>query len=236
MDRKIYIFGDSFSAPFDLNVNKDIWFSKYCDFIGRTPKMFGDFLNYELDFEVVNLARGGNDNYTILETIINSLDKIIAGDLVIIGWSSINRFRLANSKNEFEPIINSKTITKNMKIPKDVINEILVNREAKPYKDELNSFITLCNHLFRHNILIQWSIFYNSHYHGINVMGVPDKCTTVSKETNFAVKDAHFSEEGHKELAYFFLGKIFPVPEQAPEVPIVPDEIKEITWISKKLI
>ena len=234
--RKIYIFGDSFSAPFDLKTNKDKWFIEYCNFIGREPKMFADFLSYELELEVINCAKGGNDNYTILDSIINNLDKIIDGDLIFIGWSNINRFRMVNSKNVFEPIVNSGSISKYMKVPKDVIDEISVNRETTPYKDELNGYISLCNHLFRNNILIQWSIFYNTHYHGVNVIPVPHKCTTVSQETKFLVKDAHFSETGQRELAHYFLGKIFPIPEELPKPVIVPDDIKEIKWTPKKLI
>jgi hypothetical protein len=136
----------------------------------------------------------------------------------------------------FETIIDSKFVTKDMKVPKNVLNEILVNRETQPYKDELNSFISLCDHLFKNNILVQWSIFYNTHYHGVNVIQVPHKCTTVSTETKNKIKDVHFSETGHRELAYYFLGKISPIPEELPKPVIVPDDVKKINWTPKKLI
>ena len=202
--KTLWIFGDSFSTPFE-DKTLGSWDTNYCNWKGYVPKHFGDIIGNELGVEVKHFGIGGIDNDTIFERILKQVPKISKGDIVIIGWSTIHRFRLANSTKGFTTIIPNARFKQNIPfISKDTIEEILVNRSLLGYEYELYDRVKFLNWLFKDMILIQWTPFWDKN---IKVWG-ESGFSTITNETNGLMKDAHYSELGHKQLANKFLEMI----------------------------
>jgi hypothetical protein len=201
--KTIWVFGDSFSTPYEDSTIGD-WVVPYIEWKGYAPKTFGDILSERLGINVKHLAKGGVDNDTIFEIIIDSAPLIQKGDIVIIGWSAIARFRLANQVKGFTTIIPNFNFHHNLSfISKNTIEEILVNRSLIGYEKELYDRIKFLNWLFDDMILIQWTPFWHK---SIKIWGM--LFNTITHETNGQIKDGHYSELGHEQLASKFLEMI----------------------------
>lgn len=205
MNKKVWAFGDSFTQSMAPIPTLDDWRLKYSKFKGYSPKVFTDFLD-EYGYECINRGHGGADNYTIIDIIINHLDKINDGDIVIIGWSSISRSRLANKFGKYTTILPGgdesfqKETAKLIGVSVKTVEDILANRtESACYITELNRYIKLINHTFRNNIVLHWSPFFFFHQ-GMDVVSIPP-IETIKKETDGEVQDSHYSENGHQTLA-----------------------------------
>ena len=164
---KLWIFGDSFS---ETNEGRFLvkWRTDYINWKKYVPKVFSDFLSAKLGMPSRNLGIGGADNYTIMDSIIDSLNKIDREDIIIIGWSSTIRFRVASREGSFLTIrpdnLNNKDKNSQListisdtsyltDISVDALNEIIVNRCELPYVDEINRYIKLINHIYPDNIM-----------------------------------------------------------------------------------
>ena len=189
--RTLWTFGDSFTESF--RDNKARWVDEYIDWKGYIPKVYGEVITNELELELVNLGKGGSDNYSIFQAVCDSVHRINSNDIIIIGWSYTVRFRLAANKNSWKPILpNSDTNLKD--ISHTTISEILVNRDNELYKDEVRSWMKLLDYTFPNNVLIHWSWrdFIPNYFGDIS---------TIFDETNGLINDNHFGEEGHTQLA-----------------------------------
>ena len=197
MDMKLWTFGDSLTAAF----SKDYpWSNSYINWKGYQPKVYGDFISETLNLDLINLGRGGSDNYTIFESFCNVSDKFNEGDLVIFGWSSPIRFRLVNGNdiwNTLLPSYNGNYMDVN-NISINTIEEILVHRENIKFCDEVNCWIKLINNfLNKINVTaLHWTTFDKR----LNAYYIQD-AETIKSETNGFIIDEHFSENGHIKLA-----------------------------------
>ena len=202
----IWIFGDSYSAPFD-SIGVGPWAEEYIKWKGYVPKTFGDNLANKLDTEVRNFALGGSDNYTIFESIIKNAPEFKKDDIIIVGWSSIVRFRLVNDSNKFDFVLpninNSKMISD---VSETTMNEILVNRTNPMYFEEFKIRFDFLNWLLKDMKLIQWTAWGGNLQTNKYVIefSKEDK-TYVNIETNGLVNDTHYSELGHIELTDDFM-------------------------------
>ena len=202
----IWIFGDSFSAPFD-NFEIGIWGKEYIKWKGYVPKTFGDNLADELNTEVRNLALGGSDNDTIFELIIKNAPQFKKDDIVIVGWSSVVRFRLVNDIDRFVFILPN---VNNSKLIRDVsemtMNEIMVNRSNSLYFEEFKIRFDFLNWLLKDITFIQWTPwganFPNRKY---DIKFAKENKPNVKLETNGVINDTHYSELGHIELSDEFM-------------------------------
>jgi hypothetical protein len=202
--KTVWIFGDSFSTPFHCKT-LGAWDTNYCNWKGYVPEYFGDIITNELGVQSKHFGIGGVDNDTIFEMILKQAPNICKGDIVIIGWSSIHRFRLADSTKGFITIRQIDELKKNIPfISKNTLEEILVNRSLFGYEYELYNRVKFLNWLFKDMILIQWTPF---RHMGIKIWG-DSEFSTITNETNGSIKDAHYSELGHKQLANMFLEMI----------------------------
>jgi len=202
----IWIFGDSYSAPFD-SIGVGLWAEEYIKWKGYVPKTFGDNLANKLNTEVRNFALGGSDNYTIFESIIKNVPEFKKDDIVIVGWSSMTRFRLVNDNDKFVFILpninNSKLISD---VSQKTINEILVNRTKPSYFEEFKVKFDFLNWLLKDMTFIQWTPFIENFLVHKYVLGfVKEDKTYVNIETNGLVNDTHYSELGHIELTDDFM-------------------------------
>jgi len=200
----LWSFGDSFSTPF----SQDPYLSckDYINFKGYTPKIFSEIVSESLGMDCVIEAKGGCDNYTIMENVCNIVDKVQDGDIIIIGWSNINRFRMVTKLNDWISILPFLRIDKSKEFNMDLLDIFAVNRityESR-YSDEVNSWIKLIDVAFKNCRVIHWSYFVDTKINAITFKNL----TTIRQETKGVVDDGHYSEGGHRELANIFLKKI----------------------------
>lgn len=197
----IWIFGDSFSTPFE---NDSPWSNEYTKWKGYSPKTFGDLIHKDTDSIVHHLGIDGCGNETIFEKVYQHAPLIKKGDTVIIGWSAIERFRLINSTGKFQTCIpnyiNDSTVRVFDDISLSTLEEIMINRTNWGYCLELYDKIEFCNWLFNDMKLIQWTPF---NYTDVKIYGF-DTVHTIATETNNVIKDEHYSEIGHQFIANKF--------------------------------
>lgn len=199
----VWTFGDSLTDGFRSN---DIWAKTYVDWKGYIPLTYGEIISKELNYELVNLGKGGSDNNTIFESFIKNIDNIKDEDIVIIGWSDIGRFRLATKNNTWNSFVPSheNNYTDMENISNQIIMEISVNRLSNVYIDEVNMWINFIKKTVKNFKIINWSTFNQGKLDGLFVNGIEQ----ITKETNGKINDAHFSEKGQKQLSEILLSKI----------------------------
>jgi hypothetical protein len=205
---KLWIFGDSFSEPYAKKTRIQ-WQIEYKSFKGRWPVVYGEMVADKLKLKHINLAKGGTDNYTILDSIIDVINTISPDDIIVIGWSNTLRYRVANRYNNFTTIL-ANNLEVEFKLNKKLslfdlsdftLTEMAVNRNHPIYINELNNYIKLINFAFPKNKVIHWSPFYLDR-EGLNTTFLTtNEYQTISEETNGVVDDAHFGENGHITLA-----------------------------------
>lgn len=202
----IWTFGDSYTAPFTPDPNLTDWRNKYCDWKGYVPKVYGDVISETLGMPLKNLGRGGTDNRTILDSIIDSLGTIKDEDIIIIGWSSVIRYRLVNKSNKFQSVLPSipKKIYKDLgfDVKPSTLEDILVNRSHINYVKEHNKIMKMIRFLFKNNKILQWSPFcMNNCMDGMKVENIILEIENITEESGGIVDDGHYSEQTQRELA-----------------------------------
>jgi hypothetical protein len=192
---KLWTFGDSFTEFYNPKYD---WSKRYIEWKGYVPKVYGEVIAEELDYELVNKGLGGSSNQTILETICNHVNQIEPDDLVIIGWSSPIRFRVVDEHNEWQHMIPhmSFKFEKIGGISLESIVEILENRYHIKYCEEVESWIKLINKSLPECNVIHWKY----HIEKINVHTI-NNLEDVHKETDGLIKDGHYSERGQLGVA-----------------------------------
>jgi len=191
----VWTFGDSNTDGFR---SSDLWARKYVEWKGYQPKVYGEIIAEKLDLELVNLGKGGSDNYTIFETFCESIDRIKKNDIIIFGWSSPLRYRLVSYWGIWKSIIPNLDSNDNSlkNISNNTLDELLLNRNHRLYSIEVNYWIRLINLAFKDNIIVHWTSF-ESEINAIFIGGIG----RISLDTNGEIADGHFSEKGHLELS-----------------------------------
>jgi hypothetical protein len=190
----VWTFGDSFTDGFR---SIDSWAKKYVKWKGYQPKTYGEIIAENLGFELVNLGKGGSDNYSIFETFCESIGRIKQDDIIIFGWSSPLRYRLISDWGFWRPILPATdSIEEPLKnISMNTINEILVNRNHILCSMEVNNWIRLINLAFKDNKIVHWTAF------KCEIDAIYVGASRITLETNGEIDDGHFSEKGHLELS-----------------------------------
>lgn len=198
---KLWCFGDSYTERYKSNVD---WCKKYIDFKGYLPKVYCDFLSEELGVESQNCGVGGYDNYSIFESLCKKIHLIKENDIVIIGWSSVIRFRLAAKDGDWVKFVPGTVtdyhISHHTDASRNTIEEIFVNRDNLLYYNEVNEWIHFINHTMKNNKVIHWTPFDDNV--NLNVHKLL-KFETIKMETN-VVEDNHYGENAHKKLSSIF--------------------------------
>jgi hypothetical protein len=212
---RLWVFGDSFTEGFDESTyysKKDLpdWRKKYIDYKGYIPQVFNQILANKLNIETTNYGIGGSDNYTIFHTIIKNIQKIKKDDIVIIGWSSVLRIRIANQYDTFNSIqawmlrlSDDRLKDMGLDISQQTLLEMFTNRSSSVYIDEINDYIKVLKILLKEQKVINWSPFYDNFKMGMNVTPIP-LFDTIIDETKYKVLDGHFCEPSHFALADYF--------------------------------
>jgi len=147
---KLYVFGDSHTQSFEShNEAGSPWSVDYTKVLGYTPKNYADFLSNELEVKVINNGRGGCSNYTIFDTFLENYKEIKKNDIIVIGWTSEGRFRIANEVNDFVDIMPFNLHPKqNDDVDKHTTNQIALNKITyNVWWKEINNFIKIIKDL-----------------------------------------------------------------------------------------
>ena len=70
-NKKIWVFGDSFSVPFKRVEN----IMPYVKYKGYCPKSYSEIISEELGYELMDKSAGGSSNYDMFHTYIKNLDN-----------------------------------------------------------------------------------------------------------------------------------------------------------------
>jgi hypothetical protein len=201
---KLWSFGDSFSCALTSDHK---WAKLYTDFKGYVPKIYSELIADELGLELRNFAKSGDSNYGIFHEFVKKADKINSGDMVIIQFSSVYRFRLVNKDDKFESISAYwKDQYNKFNESEKTIQEIGINRTSKEYLEEIEDWIKIINISLPLNKIFFWSPFEEStgNKNMLPYYDLPD----ITKETNSMVNDHHYGEIGHNQIANIILTKI----------------------------
>ena len=175
------------------------WSKDYIEWKGYTPKVYGNFVSEGLGYELKNLGKGGSDNYAIFEAFCRAYPLIHDDDIILIGWSSCLRFRLANKHGKWTQILpNFDNYIQDIPyLSENTADEILVNRSSVKYIEEVNSWIDFINAACNTKKIIHWTHFDKK----LNAFYFVDGIERIRNETNGLIDDSHFSENGHKEVS-----------------------------------
>jgi hypothetical protein len=191
---KLVTFGDSFTSGYDRHSK---WAIDYVNLKGYKPKIFSEIIAENMNIQHINFGIPGADNSYILESFFKNYITINDGDIVLINWSSIERFRVVTKDNRWRtmvPYFGNTSI--DLDLSERTIEEMLVNRMSVKFIDEVNHWISYINVTNKHVKLIHWTPFVKKlnchHLNGFN---------TISDETKNKFIDGHFSELGQVQLA-----------------------------------
>lgn len=200
---KLFVFGDSFSEQRGIHAPYSIW-------KGYSPDTYPHIISKKLEIPLFNFSHGGFSNSDIFQSVCQNVDKIEDGDIVIIGWSGLARFRLANPKLnrwlQFQPGIWEMYSKLDMGIDglsESTIDEILYNRSHfELHREEILDWIKLLSKVFERNTFINFT-WCTSDW-GLK----PLSFETIKEETNEEIDDSHWSENGHMVFAKSLLDVI----------------------------
>jgi hypothetical protein len=224
MENKLWIFGDSFSVPFELC--KDPWGKEYIDWKGYSPKYFGDLLGDKLGMVSESLAMGGASNSDIFEKICLNVGKYNIGDVIVVGWSDTGRFRM-EIDNKWVGFVPEMIAVKHPAYQyvlqsQQTLEETMINRTHPLYWKEVIAWSDLLKTLLNKIgiRIIFWSPFYMwknyKHKDSAILDIIPSNwfigfdINSIHKESNGVVSDGHFSEKGHIQLADVLYSKLNP--------------------------
>jgi hypothetical protein len=201
---RVWTFGDSLTEGFK---STDFWAKTYVKWKGYVPLTHGEIIANKFGYEIINLGRGGSDNYTIFETFCENIEKFEKNDIVIIGWSDVNRFRLHNRNGNWTSILpNFTNDIKNINnISQNTIDEILINRSSDVYVNEVNNWLNVIKKSLIDVKFISWSRFNKGKIKGLYIN---EKIDLIYRETKGEIKDYHFSELGQKTVAEILINAI----------------------------
>jgi len=157
---KLYVFGDSHTQSFEShNIAGSQWSVEYSKLLGYTPKNFADILSHELDIDLMNYGKGGCSNYTIMDTFLEKFNEIKKNDIVVFGWTTESRFRIANEVNDFVDIMPFSPHPKqNDDVDKNTTNQIALNKMTyNIWWKEIDGFIKIIKNLLPTNNVYFWT-------------------------------------------------------------------------------
>lgn len=198
--RTLWIIGDSFSADFNASNEGPLSFkNRYKQYKGYTPKFFGEFIAEKLNIEYKILTPMACDNSRMFNIFIKNLDNFKENDIISLGWTGQSRLRVVNTKTESWLVVNPHGMD-DVGLSHDFSIQSLVefatNRMHKLYIEDLKFWITAINRLVPNCKVIHWSWTEG---------GLQTKFESIKDETNGVIDDFHWSENGHRDFAQWFL-------------------------------
>ncbi len=163
---KLYVFGDSHTQTFESHQQaRSEWAIKYINHLGYCPKNYADLVSEYYGIEVVNNGKGGCSNYTIFDTFMDVYERIEPKDIVVFGWTSEGRFRVASEVNSFVDVIPfNHHPAQNDDVPKNVTDIISYNKvNYNIWWKEILNFVKIIKGLLPDNKnILHWTWVDNS--------------------------------------------------------------------------
>lgn len=204
----IHTFGCSYTAYFETSGNT-LQFTEYKKYRGgKYPKTWPELLSERLNLNLNNVGKGGSSNYEIFQTFCDNVEKFKEGDVVFIGWSYKERFRLVDFSDGTFVKCTSASDFYPYNISKSTVDELLFNRTHEKWVEEIYSWDKvirkLCDSL-KVKVVI-WSfdstIYKDSLEYDLRQIGAE----SIRTETQGRVDDnVHYGEQGHKVQCDYFL-------------------------------
>jgi hypothetical protein len=201
---KLWTFGDSFSCSFSSDY---IFVRRYRQFKGYTPKIYSEIISENLGVELINCAKSADSNYDIMHRFVQEVENISEDDIVFVQFTSLYRFRLIDKKGDFSPIAGHwNEQYPDFEESANTIKEIGVNRLSKKYMEEVDDWIKIIKLLLKKNKVVFWTPFIETSENKNMIQF--NQFMDITKESNYKIKDSHYGEIGHSQLADFIMKKI----------------------------
>ena len=203
----LHTFGCSHTARFETSGNL-IEYIKYKEYRGGSyPKIWPELLSEKLNLKLNNAAVGGASNYEILQSFCDNVEKFQQGDIVIIGWSYKERFRVVDYFDGTFVKVGAGYSAKVYNISKNTIDEMLFNRAHEKWLEEIQSWEKAIRRLCNNSKvqLVFWSFDPNIYKDSLNFDLVQLGAETITTETGGKVHDMHYGEKGHIVQYEYFL-------------------------------
>lgn len=219
----LWIFGDNNSAIFGKTIERRFkYYKEYRN--GIFPKTWSELLATSLNLRLKNLAVKGQSNYDIFDMVCCASDKIKKDDVVIIGWSYLQRFRLIDEyskefttirANQFKDMdVNKRKYLNGVEL--STIDSILRNRKNVEWKEEIYNWEKLINQISK---FVEFKTFYwtfdselnRKYYLSTNDFRmdlIKKGAEDITLETNGKLTDDNFGEIGHLVQFKYFLNKL----------------------------
>jgi len=134
---KLFLFGCSYTAEYNDGHVPYIEYKKFRG--GNFPPTWGQLLAKKLNFELVNYGKGGVGNDEIFQTICEHSSEFKKGDVVIVEWTYMHRFRWTHP-NHNEWLRLSVHHTNPEWISEETNNDISISRTHILYRKQLYDF------------------------------------------------------------------------------------------------
>ena len=221
----LYTFGCSFTAYYNDHENY-IKYKKYRQ--GKFPSHWTELLSNKLNLKLNNFGYPGMGNDHIFQLVANNSNFFIPGDVIIVGWSFMNRFKWANDELNVWERLGPGFKDNEMFISESTLNEIMVNRSNQLYVNDIRNYEKLLD-LFAKRSQIKiyyWSfdshvinnktqknenfILHSQLKDNNSLLDYIFECggDDITMETNSEISDHHLGENGHKiqsELFYDYI-------------------------------
>jgi hypothetical protein len=206
---KLWVFGCSISDLYDSETSLYYWSADYLKWKGHTPKHHTQIIADTLGYELVNCAVSATCNAQIFQDFCDKIEEIGKEDQVIIQWTEPNRVRFVNDENEWMTFaFHSKwakfKLNKFTHLSFETVQEVLVNRLDKQYRNEITSWEKLIKLKTNPDRLLIWYPFDKIIGNGKVVKSIE----TIRMETNNEIDDLHFSESGQIHMADILLNML----------------------------
>jgi hypothetical protein len=188
----IYVFGDSFSED-TKKETKSSYIDRYFKYKGREVKFYTDLLSENLNQPIKNFSRGGMCNDFMFLEFMKNYKDIRSNDIVIFGWSNIQRFLMPNNGLWFSNLHGFK------KLSQETQDEITIMRSDPLFVQRQLEIIDFINNCLSDGITtIHWTWSTIPHKHSLSIYS----------ETNGEIDDSHYSEDGHLDLYQKILSQL----------------------------
>jgi len=215
---KLWTFGDSFTESYVPKKNvPNHWRHKYIELKGYETKVYPEFIAEKLNLNLVNKGKGGCDNSFMFEEFCKVVSNIKKNDIVIFGWTDVNRFRLFNKNNECG-FFNAGSIEKGDEffshkpldtfefLSEKTIKEIIINRDSEMFIYELSNWIQLINFSLKDVNILHWS--WDKQNSICKNMIISPNYETIKNETKGFIDDTHWSENGHRMFSEYMINQL----------------------------
>jgi hypothetical protein len=238
-DNTLFTFGCSYTQDYN-DINSPI--KNYLDYfkhrVGNFPLSWSTILAEKLDLNVSNYGIGAAGNDVIFNKICKHITEIKKGDVVIIGWSFIHRYKWGVDGSDKWQNLGSGPLNDNKFILKSTHEEIVLNRLNPLYLQEIYDRINFIDHISN---MVGFSVYYWSSepnfiydkpyklrddkkflltdkiHDSIFQIIFKNGGETINEETNGMVNDIHLGERGHQIQAELFYDHIINYKEPLPK-------------------